>query len=134
MNLKVLDPRATRVVNCGSCHACCQNDAIFMHPECGDDPAQYLTEEYEGRTILQHQENGDCIYLDRVKGCTIWSKRPTICREMDCRELVKAIGESQSHRMGLGKLVYAARRLRRNGIGSMDIGDIAFQKSGAACP
>jgi hypothetical protein len=89
-----------------------------MHPECGDDPSQYATDEYEGRLILKHKDNGDCIYLDRAKGCTIHNHRPVICRELDCRALVDAAGEKRLKAMGCGRIVAAARRLRKNGIGS----------------
>lgn len=123
--LHVLDPRPIRIVNCGSCNECCRNDAIFMHPECGDNPADYDTEMYEGRLILKHKPNGDCIYLDREKGCTIWDRRPTICKELDCRLLVKAIGEKRMKAMGMGRVAYAARRLAKNGIGSPESGRAA---------
>jgi len=112
------DPRPTRTVACGTCNVCCRGDAIFLHPECGDDVSQYATVEYEGRTILDHQPNGDCIYLDRAKGCTIHARRPTVCRELDCRALVDVVGAAELTRMGMGDLVYAARRLRKHGIGS----------------
>lgn len=87
--LKVLDIRKTRVVPCGTCVECCKGDAIFMHPECGDDPSQYQTEWYEGREILAHKPNGDCIYLGE-NGCTIHERRPTICRELDCAILFRS--------------------------------------------
>ena len=83
MTLSVIQQRPTCVVNCGTCRECCKGDAIFMHPECGDDASLYATDQYEGRTILQHKPNGDCIYLDDAKGCTIHDHRPVICRELD---------------------------------------------------
>ena len=116
--LPIIDSRPTRIVNCGTCNDCCRNDAIFLHPECGDDPTQYLIETYEGRTILQHQANGDCIYLDRAKGCTIRDRRPTICRELDCSLLVAIIGKKRMNKMGMGAIVYAAHRLKKHGIGN----------------
>lgn len=83
---QLLTPRPTwfeKSVPCGGCTECCKNDAIYMHPEMGDRAADYLTEEYEGRTILQHKENGDCVYLEKL-GCSIWDRRPGICKELDC--------------------------------------------------
>lgn len=59
-------------VPCGSCFLCCIGDAIMLMPE--DNPDLYKTVKHEYRTnqlMLDHQENGDCIYLDRVNGCTI---------------------------------------------------------------
>lgn len=89
-----------------------------MHPECGDDASQYLTEMYEGRVILQHKPNGDCIYLDREKGCTIHERRPVVCRELDCRLILEAFGQKEMDRRGMNRIANAARRLRKNGIGS----------------
>jgi Fe-S-cluster containining protein len=34
---------------------------------------------------LKHKPNGECWYLDPGKGCTIWPRRPALCREFDCR-------------------------------------------------
>lgn len=76
---------------CNGCTACCKGDAIWLHPELGDDPSQYETVEYHhpltGETglILEHKQDGSCVYLDRDIGCTIYEKRPAICREFDCR-------------------------------------------------
>jgi hypothetical protein len=116
--LKVIDIRPTRPVPCGTCNECCRGDAIYLHPECGDDASQYKTVQYEGRTILDHHPNGDCIYLDRATGCTIHHRRPVVCRELDCRELVNQVGAKRLVAMGMDRLVYAARRLTKNGIGS----------------
>lgn len=80
----------TRDVPCNGCLACCRRETVILHPECGDDPAQYLTSPTRhpmtGQTVfaLQHKENGDCHYLG-PHGCSIWERRPSICREFDCR-------------------------------------------------
>ena len=76
--------RATRIVPCGKCVACCQGDAIILHPEDGDDVSLYKTEVHDGRLMLAHKYNKDCYYLDRKKGCTIHNYRPLVCREFDC--------------------------------------------------
>lgn len=81
-----MDGRPARIVPCDGCTVCCQGDAVLLHPECGDVANQYRTEQCgDGRLMLAHQGNGDCIYLDRQQGCAIWAKRPTVCRELDCR-------------------------------------------------
>jgi Fe-S-cluster containining protein len=114
VNLAVLDPRPTRLVPCGTCTVCCQSDAIFLHPECGDDYRKYQVEiADDGRVMLAHKPNGDCIYLDREKGCTNWADRPTICREMDCREVLQVAGEKKLKRLGMHRLVDAAKRLNK---------------------
>lgn len=103
-----------RDLDCGGCVECCRGDAIFLHPECGDDVSMYDWEPYEGRPILKHKPNGDCIYLGD-KGCTIHDRAPVICRELDCRLLVadarfRDAVQSRKRRKALEK---AARRLDR---------------------
>ncbi len=74
-----------QIIPCDRCTFCCQGDAIYLHPEWGGNSSDFDTVEYRGRVILKHKENGDCIYLDRNIGCTIWGKHPKICQGLDCR-------------------------------------------------
>lgn len=82
----------TSIVPCNGCRLCCQNDAIVLHPEKGDNPSLYTTVPFTSpingaeMLMLDHKSNGDCIYLGE-KGCEIYEKRPLICREFDCRKL-----------------------------------------------
>lgn len=105
-----------REVPCNGCYACCQGDAIFLHPECGDKAEDYITEEYDGRLIIAHKENDDCIYLDRSVGCTIYNNRPTICGELDCRKIYKKLKHNKNihHYMQKG-VIAAAKRLKKKG-------------------
>lgn len=70
-------------VACNGCQLCCKKSFILVLPDRGDDPSQYLTKEYEGFTVLQHKENGDCIYLNE-HGCSIHGHAPIICRVYSC--------------------------------------------------
>lgn len=81
------------VVPCGTCNLCCRGEVLVLHPECGDRISDYQAMRWNGRWILQHKENGDCIYLDREKGCTIHNRRPAICREFDCRMMALRVME-----------------------------------------
>lgn len=81
----------TSIVPCNGCVTCCKKDNIFLMPEHGDDPTQYVTEPsrhplsgVEG-VMIAHKENGDCYYLGET-GCTIYDKRPACCRAYDCRK------------------------------------------------
>jgi len=89
-------------VPCGNCHACCERDLIFLHPECGDIIDDYEHEPapkpFEGRFILRHSLNGDCYYLG-LNGCVIHGKAPAICREFDCREFARSLGYTQARKM-----------------------------------
>lgn len=70
-------------VPCNGCTLCCKNDAIYLKPEYGDDLNQYEWEYYNGKPILKHKPNKDCIYLGE-SGCTIHDRRPVVCREFSC--------------------------------------------------
>jgi len=79
---------------CATCAGlCCKNDTISLHPERGDDPALYLTEPMLNPLtggpglMIAHKPNGDCVYLAEVDGagrCSIYDRRPAICRAFDC--------------------------------------------------
>lgn len=122
------DPADTAVVPCNGCTACCQGDGIFLHPEHGDDPAQYETEAVlnpiTGQVApkLKQQPNGDCIYLDRGKGCTIHDRRPAICRAFDCRDFWRRWRELPKS---------ARRRLIRKGAISKDVLQAGIDRLGA---
>lgn len=82
-------------VPCGSCNLCCRGDSIRLLPEDNPDLYQTVKHEPSGGLMLDHKENGDCIYLDRKTGCTIHDHSPTLCRIFDCRGLFKSIPFSQ---------------------------------------
>ncbi len=75
-------------VPCGSCTACCRGPdrELRLGPE--DDPNDWDTYEQRGGYYLARKENGDCLYLGD-EGCTIYEKRPVVCREFDCRYYVE---------------------------------------------
>lgn len=104
-------------LNCTGCVACCVRDVIFLHPECGDIPEFYETVTIGGRLALDHQKDGRCIYLTKT-GCGIYEVRPTICREFDCRKIVKKIGYTKYRKLAkkgflnMGTLNAAMRRMK----------------------
>jgi len=107
----ITDQPITQQVPCNGCVACCQSDRIVIKPHMGDDPRKYITEIYEGRLVLLHKKNGDCVYLDREKGCKIWSKRPAVCQEFDCRLIVQYIPESKLQRLISAKVIERGKQL-----------------------
>lgn len=76
------------ILPCNGCTACCQRDLIFLDQK-KDEFKKYeieVTERFAHPVaVIKHKPNGDCWYLDRDKGCTIWDGRPSLCREFDCR-------------------------------------------------
>lgn len=99
-------------VPCNGCTLCCQGDTIRLLPE--DDPAQYKTEPHwmdSTKLMLAHQRNMDCIYLDRAIGCTIHGNAPTICKEMDCRNIAQSYTWTQARKMVVIKVWRRGREL-----------------------
>jgi hypothetical protein len=78
-------------VICGRCVACCKRELVPLQP--GDDMT-LETRTLMGFQVLKQKENGDCFYLGK-RGCTIYDRRPQICRAFDCRKFVaSAMGGS----------------------------------------
>jgi Fe-S-cluster containining protein len=110
-------------VPCGACTACCWQTDIHLLPEHGDRPADF---EHRVPTVnpltgvpgfkLAHSSDGSCVYLTAA-GCSIYDKRPTICRVYDCRRMYLRLGNhadrKQAVRDGLvDKSVLRAARAR----------------------
>jgi Fe-S-cluster containining protein len=79
-------------VPCNGCTECCSsNQGLFLHPEQGDDVESYqhrvFTDPASGKPVfvLATETNGRCVYLG-VSGCTIYDRRPLLCRSFDCRK------------------------------------------------
>jgi Fe-S-cluster containining protein len=70
---------------------CCRSgQGLFLHPGQGDDVSSYRTRtltgpEGESVFLLETTGEGACVYLGE-RGCTIYERRPLICRTFDCRK------------------------------------------------
>lgn len=94
-------PLSRNEVPCNGCTICCHGEAIVLHPEDGDNPADYIVEIHPifNIPILAHKPNGDCIYLDDATGCTIHDRAPVVCRKFDCAALVRKIGFTTARKL-----------------------------------
>ena len=79
-------------VPCNGCTECCRsNQGLFLHPEQGDQVESYrhrvTTDQATGKPVflLATEANGQCVYLG-ASGCTIYDRRPLLCRSFDCRK------------------------------------------------
>ena len=81
---------------CNGCTECCRsNQGLFLHPERGDEVESYrhqvVRDQETGNPIFllatcsSPQANSQCVYLG-PSGCTIYDRRPFLCRNFDCRE------------------------------------------------
>jgi Fe-S-cluster containining protein len=56
-----------------------------LHPELGDDVASYQIQPESRIPLLAMTPDGACVYLGD-SGCTIYARRPALCRIFDCRK------------------------------------------------
>jgi Fe-S-cluster containining protein len=78
---------------CTQCGKCCTGDPGFVWVD--DDEIDKLaaargmvrhefvamfTHKTRGRVSLRERANGDCIFYDAAKGCTVYAQRPKQCR------------------------------------------------------
>lgn len=67
---------------CANCEACCCRLEVMLITETGVPDHFIATDKWGGRTMAQ-LEDGWCSALDRnTLTCTIYEKRPKICREL----------------------------------------------------
>jgi uncharacterized protein len=86
-----LPPNERTNVPCNGCTECCRsNQGLVLHPDQGDDVESYRYQVLPDRAtgdpvfVLAADENGRCVYLGE-NGCTIYNRRPLLCRSFDCR-------------------------------------------------
>jgi Fe-S-cluster containining protein len=108
-------------VPCNGCHHCCRSEVIALMPEEGDELSRFehdvITLPVHGEVaVLKHKPNGDCVYLDDERGCTIHGHAPVICRTFDCRHWFQRHSRNERRKMIAGspatRLVFAAGRER----------------------
>jgi hypothetical protein len=115
-------------VPCNGCTECCRSgQGLFLYPEQGDEVEQYrhqvVTRRLAGNPLfrLATEANGQCVYLG-VSGCTIYNRRPLICRSFDCRKhylILPRQDRDNLVRVGLSsRAVFNAGRARLNSLSS----------------
>lgn len=83
------------------------------------DPAQWDTVELEGvndpdMRRLRHNEDGSCVYLGLL-GCTIYDRRPAMCRVFDCRLSAAMLGWDVAKEMAVRGEPVMVAALARSG-------------------
>lgn len=96
----------TSIVPCNGCTACCRGELVVICEEIDGDPGKWdtvaLAECGEAGVLaneMMHgfgdlrvlrQVEGACVYLGD-QGCTIYERRPAMCRSFDCRAMVRDV-------------------------------------------
>ena len=78
---------------CTQCGKCCTGDPGYVWVDDAEVAAlaasrgerenefvALYTKTAKGRRTLREKENGDCVFYDRQKGCTVYRVRPRQCR------------------------------------------------------
>ena len=114
-------------VPCSGCTECCRSgQGLFLHPEQGDVVESYRHRalmDSTGNTVflLDTEANGHCVYLGDT-GCTIYERRPLLCRSFDCRKHYLVLPRQDRDnlvRLGLSsRTVFNAGRARLKSLSS----------------
>ena len=84
-------------IQCNSCTLCCENRLNGQRLEIGVSEASfYETVEDKGRFYLRNGPIG-CIYVQPRIGCSIYERRPRVCRLFDCRIAVAGCNIRDQH-------------------------------------
>jgi Fe-S-cluster containining protein len=100
-------------VPCNGCRACCKNQAVCLFPE--DEPNfdvfELRTVTVDGAllTMLKLKPNGECWHLGS-NGCTIYDRRPVMCKAYDCRKQFLATAKRDRRALGTPEIWEAARQ------------------------
>lgn len=115
-------PNSQTEVPCNTCVECCRSkQALILVPAQGDDVQSYQysvaahPDTGEPVYLLATKENGECVYLG-PSGCTIYERRPLLCRSFDCRKhylILPRQDRDNLVRLGLSsRVVFNAGRAR----------------------
>lgn len=72
----------------------CENRVHLCKASCCRLPFALSEQDLEERVIrwnlaipymIEHDDDGYCVHMDRCKGCTVYEQRPVPCRGYDCR-------------------------------------------------
>ena len=75
------DIKTDSSITCSNCEACCCRLEVLILTETGV-PERYIVEDQWGSSSMERLDDGWCTALDRnTMLCTIYEKRPLVCRE-----------------------------------------------------
>lgn len=92
---------ARSFVKCGACNKCCHGEIVLIDNRF-ESPAEYDTEPHAGSDIVRQlrrsSKTGACVYLG-PEGCTIYERRPLMCRAFDCVQWLSAFDRGSRRRL-----------------------------------
>ena len=82
INIEVTTPR-NAAITCANCQACCCRLEVLLISDSGV-PEHYVDTNAWGMRVMARLDDGWCAALDRGSLlCTIYEKRPTVCRDFE---------------------------------------------------
>ena len=73
-------------ISCANCDACCCRLEVFLITDTGV-PDRFIEIDNWGAMTMARLDDGWCSALDRnTMGCTIYEKRPRVCRDFEMGE------------------------------------------------
>ena len=107
-------------VPCNSCTVCCRHQIVLLGQNDEANMSVYDYRRIGGHRVLNNKPNGDCAHLG-PEGCSIYEKRPFVCRTYDCRKHFKSLSGSERRRFSNSALGDEARKR----LASLDAQDLA---------
>ena len=118
-------------VPCNSCSACCRHHLVHLSAADEANLAAYDFRQVGTSRVLRLKDNGDCTHLG-PGGCTIYDKRPLVCRSFDCRKQLMTLSGHERRRFSNSVLGDAAKS-RLQTLDATDVLDLAdYQQRAAA--
>ena len=109
-------------VPCNGCSACCRQHIVRLSAADEANLIFYQWREIGSTRVLKTAPNGDCIHLGTA-GCTIYDKRPEVCRSYDCRKHFSILSGGEQRRFA-GSALGLAARARLATLDADDHGDL----------
>ncbi len=78
---------ASSSVPCGTCSLCCHGNVFLFPDEDANGLPTVIARRMDGAMLrrLEQKSDGECAHL--IEGrCSVYDKRPRICRKFDCRD------------------------------------------------
>jgi Putative zinc- or iron-chelating domain len=107
-------------VPCNGCTACCRGHIVVLSDKDEANMPAYDWRQLGKHKVLNNKPNGDCAHVG-PDGCTIYEKRPAVCRTYDCRKHFKSLTGNERRRFSKSVLGDEARKR----LDTLDAGDLA---------
>ena len=101
------------MVPCNGCIRCCTARSVrTLDPDEVHRYESVPSMDDPNKRVLASQASGACVYVN-ANGCSIHDRKPRLCREFDCRELVKRYSYTILRRAGYTEIWRKGKELTK---------------------